>query len=308
MTTGPRRHALYGLTIEAPFALPGAPPSDATGAPADIHIECEIGDGWDASRARVVHAAPDAQRPSFAECADGSVVLAWGAQLAFVVAPARDRILVVARPDLLAYAPTVLVGFVLGCVLHLRGVSCLHGAVVTVGGRAISLLGASGAGKSTLTAALVLRGAALLSDDLTVLRRDGAVVLAEPGCAALRLSPTSAARLLGADAALPRVPWIDKRLWEPERGRVATAAAPLDALYVLDARDGDGPLSVGAPLAPPDALRWLVASWYPPEHLHLLGRARLDALGALAAELPVRVIRGARAWDRLPRLVDLLVA
>ena len=50
-------------------------------------------------------------------------------------------------------AATYLLGPILGFVLRLRGVVCLHASAVAVGDRAVVLLGPSGAGKSTTAAA-----------------------------------------------------------------------------------------------------------------------------------------------------------
>ena len=48
---------------------------------------------------------------------------------------------------------TYLVGPVMGMVLYFRGITCLHASAVSVGLRAVVLLGAPGAGKSTTAAA-----------------------------------------------------------------------------------------------------------------------------------------------------------
>jgi HprK-related kinase A len=58
----------------------------------------------------------------------------------------------------------------------------LHAAVLERNGRAVILPGDPGAGKSTLTAALMLRGWRLLSDELTIVGRDDGLVapLARP--------------------------------------------------------------------------------------------------------------------------------
>jgi hypothetical protein len=53
----------------------------------------------------------------------------------------------------------------------------LHAAVLERGSRAVILPGDPGAGKSTLTAALMLRGWRLLSDELTIVGRDDGLVM-----------------------------------------------------------------------------------------------------------------------------------
>jgi serine kinase of HPr protein (carbohydrate metabolism regulator) len=54
----------------------------------------------------------------------------------------------------------------------------VHASCVAIGGRAILLAGRSGAGKSDLALRLIDRGAVLVSDDYTELRRVGGTLLA----------------------------------------------------------------------------------------------------------------------------------
>jgi serine kinase of HPr protein (carbohydrate metabolism regulator) len=54
----------------------------------------------------------------------------------------------------------------------------VHCSCVAIGGRAVLLAGRSGAGKSDLALRLIDRGARLVSDDYTELRRSGATLLA----------------------------------------------------------------------------------------------------------------------------------
>jgi serine kinase of HPr protein (carbohydrate metabolism regulator) len=54
----------------------------------------------------------------------------------------------------------------------------IHASCVAIGGRAVLLAGRPGAGKSDLALRLIDRGAALVSDDYTELRRSGGRLLA----------------------------------------------------------------------------------------------------------------------------------
>jgi serine kinase of HPr protein (carbohydrate metabolism regulator) len=49
----------------------------------------------------------------------------------------------------------------------------LHASCIAIGGRAVLIEGPSGSGKSDLALRLIDRGAALVSDDYTILVRDG---------------------------------------------------------------------------------------------------------------------------------------
>jgi serine kinase of HPr protein (carbohydrate metabolism regulator) len=56
----------------------------------------------------------------------------------------------------------------------------LHASCIAINGRAILIEGLSGSGKSDLTLRLIDRGATLVSDDYTFIRRDGTRLLASP--------------------------------------------------------------------------------------------------------------------------------
>lgn len=56
----------------------------------------------------------------------------------------------------------------------------LHATCVAIGGRAVLIEGRSGSGKSDLALRLIDRGAALVSDDYTLLCRSGTALLAAP--------------------------------------------------------------------------------------------------------------------------------
>jgi hypothetical protein len=86
---------------------------------------------------------------------------------------------------------TFLLSAVAGVVLHQRGVLPLHASCVEIDRMAIALCGTSGLGKSTLAAALVSKGAILLSDDICAVRFSGEGAFAVQGSAGLRLWPDS---------------------------------------------------------------------------------------------------------------------
>lgn len=295
---------LYGLTIESPFPLPGSVAVAHPGEAPDVTIHWEPESAW--RSASVALTEPDAEglRPRVGETAEGALCVEWRREVQFVFPPENDRIIVVCSRSQLTYVPAAVIGVGMGLLLHRRGLLCLHGAALHIHGRTIALLGESGAGKSTTSAALITRGAIPLSDDLVVLRpQDGGFVV-EPGSAGFRLDEAATEQILGADTALPRLPWVDKLLWEaaPEE----RTAQPLDAIYLLgDAGDGDG-VQIGPPLPPLTALRELMEAWYPPGLKPLLTQARLDDLRAVAERVPARIVRFPRQWDILPDLYEAL--
>ena len=127
-----------------------------------------------------------------------------------LVAPDGGELLCDPEPESAEWT-TLIPAQALPLAATLRGLEVLHASGVVVGGRAVLFAGAPGAGKSSLAAALLHRGAALLSDDTVALEsRDGALI-AHPGAALLHLRAAEHDRLsareravLGATRRVPR--------------------------------------------------------------------------------------------------------
>ena len=137
---------------------------------------------------------------------------------------------------------TYLLGPVLGVLLRLRGVTCLHASGVAFGEKAVAFVGSEGAGKSTTAAALALRGYAILSDDVVALAERDDTFYVHPAYPYLCLWPESVESLYGSAEALPRFSAnYDKRcLSLPKQElRFADRALPLAAIYILGDRRGD---------------------------------------------------------------------
>lgn len=223
-------------------------------------------------------------------CDDGSFL---------VDAPGVARVLVSSRGDRLEYAtdgrddrwPLLIAARALPLAAALRGLEPLHAAAVQLtDGRRIAIAGPSGAGKTSVACHLVLRGATLLCDDVLALQRHGEACWAYPGVGWLSVPPDVERALGPAAATLGRVAWMGGKAFHAVP-RVASPG-PLDALYVL-ARDGGGS---GASAVTP-TLPALIALGF----MHVVdGAARrvaqLDALGALAAHVPVIRLASPAAW------------
>jgi hypothetical protein len=188
-------------------------------------------------------------------------------------------------------AATYLLGPVLGFVLRLRGIACLHASAVAVGNRAIVLLGPASAGKSTTASAFAGMGYPVLTDDVVALAESAGVVLVQPAYPQLRLWPDAVALLFGTADALPRLtPSWEKRALDLAHtaGRFQQQAVPLAAIYLLDAR---------APAPEPridglhgrEALMTLVANAYVSYLQDAAMRSQeFGALGRVVASVPVR--------------------
>jgi hypothetical protein len=125
-------------------------------------------------------------------------------------------------------------------VLHASGVVPAEGAVGGVlGGGAALFAGPQGTGKSSLAAALLRRGATLLSDDTVALEQRGGTLIAHPGAALLQLRSVEHERLSAQARAVLGTPemFLGKQRYSPG---VSTSPAPFGALFLLE-RSTHGP-------------------------------------------------------------------
>ena len=187
-------------------------------------------------------------------------------------------------------ACTYLYGPVLGFVLRLRGVICLHASAVAIGDYAIAFAGLPGTGKSTTAAAFAQSGFPVLSDDVVALCDKGHLFLVQPGYPRVNLWPDSVCALFGTADALPSItPTWDKRYLAVDRHGYSFASSPmpLRAIYILEPRGPRGPVIQS--LSSSESLISLVAQTYMNYMLNREMRSReFDLLSRLAAILPVQ--------------------
>jgi hypothetical protein len=192
-------------------------------------------------------------------------------------------------------ACTYLLGPVLGFVLRLRGVTCLHASAVAVDGQAIVLVGSPGAGKSTIAAAFAQRGFSVIADDVVALAEDGKNFQVQPGYPRVNLWSDSVRALFGSDEALPRItPTWDKRyvaLGDNGFG-FASNPLPLGAIYVLGTREAALEAPVIDDIAGSNALQELVTNTYVNYLLDREMRSQeFDVLTRLVVRIPIRRVR-----------------
>ena len=209
-------------------------------------------------------------------------------------------------------ACTYLAGPVLGLLLRLRGVTCLHASAIAVGDRAIALVGSPGAGKSTTATAFAHCGYAVLSDDVVALtdRRDHFLV--QPGYPRLNLWPDSVRALFGSEDALPRItPTWDKRFLALDQPgfRFESRPLPLAAVYVLDPRQSaEFACSIETIPASP-AMMTLVANTYVNYLLDReMRRQEFDVLSRLVSAVPVRSVQPPNDPSRLRDLCEAIAS
>jgi hypothetical protein len=203
---------------------------------------------------------------------------------------------------------TFLFGSAMGALLHLRGITVLHGsAVVTPAGDAAVLCGVSTAGKSTLAAALAQRGHALLADDMAAIRIDAqGRPWCLPGLARAKLWQHALGTLGmdGAAASENRVrPGLDKYSVNLP---VADAPAPLKWLFEL-AVHAQGGLSF-SDVTGFAKIDTLVNHTYRARLLTRLGGQgrHLQTVAALASRLAVQRIDRPRGEPTLEAIVHRL--
>jgi hypothetical protein len=186
---------------------------------------------------------------------------------------------------------TYLLGPILGFVLRLRGITCLHASAVAVGDRAVALLGPATAGKSTTAAAFCGMGHPVLADDIVALSERGETLLVQPAYPQLRLWPDSVALLYGAVDVLPRLsPTWDKRgLDLTQNGcRFQQQPLPLAAIFVLAERSPDSEPHIEG-LRGREKLLTLLVNTYVGYLLDAGMRGReFEILGRLASSVPIR--------------------
>lgn len=184
-----------------------------------------------------------------------------------------------------------LLGPVLGLVLRLRGVTCLHASAVAFDDRSVVFVGAPGAGKSTTAAAFAREGCGILSDDIVALAEHEGEFQVMPGYPHLCLWPESVKMLYDSPEELPRIiPDGEKRRLDLGNQGTQFERRPLvlGAIYVLGERRADPAPYVEIPRAKA-ALLSLVADTYANKILDRDLRAReFEVLSRLVETVPIR--------------------
>jgi hypothetical protein len=212
----------------------------------------------------------------------------------------------------IADAAVYLLGPVLGLVLRLRGITCLHASAVAFGDFAVGFAGRAGAGKSTTAAALGRRGHAILSDDIVAVeQRDGEFVVL-PAHPYLGLWPESVEMLYGGRKTIPgfapnwdkgRLSLFDHDLQFQER------ALPLRAVFLLEERSSDPAAPFLETVSSRDGLIELIGNSYGTNLLEKEMRAgEFELLGGVVEQVPQWRVYPSADRARLSALCDLIEA
>ena len=314
-------YSAYGLRISADLPIRALSESTTSNA-LDLEIWlgseppwlCEFAD----SPSTFWYTSPDEDDPgrpalTAVKLAGGSYFrLSYGDGTTFVVDRLGSRIWATwSGASTVEDTITYLLGPVLGFVLRLRGITCLHASAVAVGEQAIALAGPAGAGKSTTAAVFAQRGYRVLSDDVTPLlaRRD--FFLVWPGYPRVCLWPDSVASLYGSAEALPRLTpnWEKRYLPLDDNGcRFQPKALPLAAIYLLDERSAASSAPLVEPVPAGADLMALVTNTYMNYLLDREQRAReFELLGRLLARVALRRVKPHQNPIHLARLCEVIV-
>ncbi len=297
------RYLLFGLSLCSNLPIPGLTPSNGDAAAA-IHIHLRVVpplDDGGVRGARELSYTSAFLGPSgepalriWKVAAGAYLHLAYFDGMEFWLDREGNHIWAL-WPDeaSLEEASTYILGPVIGLLLRLRGVTCLHASAVVIGGRAVVFVGTAGAGKSTTAAALGTRGCPVLSDDIVALSEVGGGFQVMPAYPYLSLWPEAVEMLYGSPEALPRFTgsW-DKRFLANGRGGVRFQEEPIElgAVFILDNRRGK-PAPYIQPLPPQSALMALVTNTYATNTLDTRMRAmEFEVLGRLSSVVRIRKV------------------
>lgn len=312
----------YGLAIHSSVLIPGLPPEAEPLPHSDVSIAIDHEEpAWvraiHALRPKVRHLSPDVAdtgNPVFTLTEFGGeefFELAYADGTRFVVDGSGTKMWGTFEPPLtIADLASYLLGPVMGFVLRQRGIAALHGSCVSVNGRAAIICGPADAGKSTTAAAMGLRGASVLCDDISPLFESAGDILVAPAYPRLCLWPGSADVQAGSREALPHLSpnWNKRYLTlDGERAAFDRCRRPLAAIYLLVARSDSPDAPSLAELSPKDALLGLIENTYMNALRDNAPRAReFELLGNIAATFPVRRVTPHSDPARIGALCELL--
>lgn len=244
----PYRCSIYGLGVVANKAIPGVPSSSP--ATDDLCIWFGSLPSWldEVSASQVETSFVADYNDELGEPVLRVFRLLKGKYFRFCYADKTEFVLDREGTEIWAVWPvsltledtaTYLLGPIMGFVMLLRGVVCLHASAVAIGNEAIALLGPAGSGKSTTAAAFSQRGYNVLAEDVVTLDDRGDQFLVRPGYPCIRLWPASVKALYGSEAHLPKLTPNWDKCYLDLKNRFENRSLPLVAIYYLNKRSQD---------------------------------------------------------------------
>ena len=310
-------YSIYGLQISSNEKIPGLRPNNAPGRQTDIAVNLgfipyEISVHLSQSKT-VYHFEPgyeekDPPHLIVHTLANGKYFhFCYDDRITFIFD--RDATTVSGvwqHPLELEDAALYLLGPILGFMLRLRGITCLHAGGVVVKGKALALLGPSGVGKSTLTASFAAAGYPVLTDDIMVLRIEDRVIQAAPGYGRIRLYPDSFKNLEELPTELPRLtPNWEKCYLDLHSStfKFNCNSVSLGTIYILDWSKIYPDTSEIMPLSPASAVPLLAVNTYRSELLDSSMRSEeFFFLTRLASQIKIKKVHPVDNISKIPQL------
>ena len=314
------RCSIYGLGVTSNKAIPGVPVSPVTTT--DLRISFGSLPAWlhDVSTTQIetsyvadhkdecgnpmlrVFRVRDGEYYRFSYADRTEFVLDHGATEIWAEWP---------DPLTLEDAATYLLGPIMGFVMLLRGVVCLHASAIAIDNKAIAVLGPAGSGKSTTAAAFSERGHSILAEDVVTLDDRGDQFLIRPAYPCIRLWPTSVKALYGSETHLPKLTpnWEKRYLDLTERPeQFQRQPLPLAAIYQLGDRSDDEAAPFVKPVERAEGLIALVANTYSTKLMDRQMRAReFELLTRVLRKVPLRRVTPHADPSRIPELCDSIL-
>jgi hypothetical protein len=311
------RCSIYGLGIVTNRIIPGVPASNI--ASEDLRISFGSLPAWlqqpDAAQAEACYIADYKSKcgePALRvfRLLDGKYYrFDYADQTQFVVDRSGSEVWAEwASPLTLEDTATYLLGPVLGFVMLLRGIVCLHASAIAIGSEAIALLGPAGSGKSTTAAAFAERGYSVLAEDVVTLDDRHEQFLVRPGYPCIRLWPPAVKALYGSETHLPRLtPNWDKCYLDLTQ-RFHGESLPLAAIYHLGERHHDSAAPFIETLDRSEGFMTLVANTYATKLMDKQMRAReFELLTRVVGNVPLKRVTPNADPARIAQLCDVIL-
>jgi hypothetical protein len=307
----PYRSSIYGLGVVANKIVPGVPASPT--ASDDVHITFGQLPSWlnEVSTTELETYVADYKD----ECGNPMLRVfraAEGRYYRFCYADRTEFLVDHAGAEIWARWPepltledaaTYLLGPIMGFVMLLRGVVCLHASAIAIGDEAVALVGPAGSGKSTTAAAFSDRGYRVLAEDVVTLDDRVDHFLIRPAYPCIRLWPASVKALYGTETHLPKLtPNWDKCYLDLSE-RFQRRPLPLAAIYLLGERRDDPAAPFVEPVDKSEALMSLVANTYATKLMDKKMRAReFELLTRVLNNVPVQRVTPHSDIAQIPEL------
>ena len=312
------RCSIYGLGVISNRTIPGVPPS--TIASEDVRISFGSLPAWlDEVTSMQVETSYVADYKS--ECGEPALRVfrvldgkyyrfCYADETEFLVDKTGTEVWAQwCEPLTLEDTATYLLGPVMGFVMLLRGVVCLHASAVAIGNEAIALLGPAGSGKSTTAAAFAERGYSILAEDVVTLDDRGDHFLVRPGYPCIRLWPAAVKALYGSESHLPKLTPNWDKCYLDLSDNFQKEPLRLAAIYHLSERREDAVAPFVHTLDRAEGLMSLVANTYATKLMDKQMRAReFELLTRVLNNVPVRRVTPNSDIAHIPELCTRILS